>query len=105
MARDGDHLLDSADTTVWRARSGRFQGAVQRTPPLETAQLGSRAGVPHPQTTQTHHNTPISSLSNKRAMALSKHPCITWFQTQLILATCQTPYHSHLLDHRRTGQL
>ena len=31
--------------------------------------------------------------------------CITWFQTQLILATCQIRYHSHLWDHRRTGQL
>ena len=31
--------------------------------------------------------------------------CITWFQTQLILTTCQIRYHSHLWDHRRTGQL
>ena len=25
--------------------------------------------------------------------------CITWFQTQLILTTCQIRYHSHLWDH------
>ena len=31
--------------------------------------------------------------------------CITWFQTQLILAKCQIRYHSHLWDHRSTGQL
>ena len=31
--------------------------------------------------------------------------CITWFQTQLILTTCQIRYHSHLWDHRSTGQL
>ena len=31
--------------------------------------------------------------------------CITWFQTQLILTMCQTRYHSHLWDHRSTGQL
>ena len=31
--------------------------------------------------------------------------CITWFQTQLISTTCQIPYHSHLRDHRSTGQL
>ena len=30
--------------------------------------------------------------------------CITWFQTQLILTTCQIRYHSHLWDHRSTGQ-
>ena len=31
--------------------------------------------------------------------------CITWFQTQLVLTTCQIHYHSHLWDHRSTGQL
>ena len=31
--------------------------------------------------------------------------CITRFQTQLILTTCQIRYHSHLWDHRSTGQL
>ena len=30
--------------------------------------------------------------------------CITWFQTQLILTTCQIRYHSHLWDHRSTAQ-
>ena len=30
--------------------------------------------------------------------------CITWFQTQLILTTCQIHYHSrHLWGHRSTG--
>jgi hypothetical protein len=29
----------------------------------------------------------------------------TWSQTQLILTTCQIRYHSHLWDHRSTGQL
>ena len=36
---------------------------------------------------------------------LAVSPCITWFQTQLILITCQMRYHSHLWDHRSTGQL
>ena len=31
--------------------------------------------------------------------------CITWFQTQLILTTCQIRYLRLLWDHRRTGQL
>ena len=31
--------------------------------------------------------------------------CITWFQTRLILTTCQIRYHSHLWGHRSTGQL
>ena len=31
--------------------------------------------------------------------------CITWSQTQLIFTTCQIRYHSHLWDHRSTGQL
>ena len=31
--------------------------------------------------------------------------CITWFQTQLILTTCQIRYHSHFWDHCRSGQL
>ena len=30
---------------------------------------------------------------------------ITWSQTQLILIACQIRYHSHLWDHRSTGQL
>ena len=31
--------------------------------------------------------------------------CITRFQTQLILTTCQIRYHNQLWDHRSTGQL
>ena len=31
--------------------------------------------------------------------------CITWFQTHVILTTFQIRYHSHLWDHRSTGQL
>ena len=31
--------------------------------------------------------------------------CITRFQTQPILMTCQIRYHSHVWDHRSTGQL
>ena len=31
--------------------------------------------------------------------------CITRFQTQRILTACQIRYHSHLWDHRSTGQL
>ena len=30
---------------------------------------------------------------------------IYYFQTQLILTTCQIRYHSHLWDHRSTGRL
>ena len=38
-------------------------------------------------------------------MGMAVSPCISWFQTQLILTACQMCYHSHLWDHRRSGQL
>ena len=38
-------------------------------------------------------------------MGMAVSHCTTWFQTQLILTTCQNRYHSHLRDHGSTGQL
>ena len=40
-----------------------------------------------------------------KPMGVAVSHCITWFQTQLILTTRQIRYHSHLCDHRSTGQL
>ena len=42
----------------------------------------------------------LGSPSGSTGVAVSR-----WFQNQLILTTCQIRYHSHLWDHRRTGQL
>ena len=40
-----------------------------------------------------------------KPMGVAVSHCITWFQTQLIVTACQIRYHSHLWDHRSTGQL
>ena len=40
-----------------------------------------------------------------KPMGVAVSHCITWFQTELILTTYQIHYHSHLWDHRSTGQL
>ena len=45
----------------------------------------------------------IHNGSENTGVAVSH--CITWFQTQLILPTCQIRYYRHLWDHRGTGQL
>ena len=44
-------------------------------------------------------------MHNGKPTGMAVSHCITWFQTQLILTTCQIRYHSHLWDHRSTGQL
>ena len=48
-------------------------------------------------------NVLTPTLGKPTGVAVSH--CITWFQTQLILTTRQIRYHSHLWDHRSTGQL
>ena len=40
-----------------------------------------------------------------KPMGVAVSHCRTWFQPQLIPTTCQICYHSHLWDHRSTGQL
>ena len=54
--------------------------------------------------TSTHYCTHQAQITWHNLTYIVSH-CITWFQTQLILTTCQTRYHSHLWDHCSTGQL
>ena len=45
----------------------------------------------------------LMHMGKRTGVAVSHR--ISWFQTQLIPTACQIRYHSHLWDHRSTGQL
>ena len=48
---------------------------------------------------------PLCLVHTGRPTGVAVSHCIARFQTQLIRTTCQIRYHSHLWDHRSTGQL
>ena len=64
-------------------------------------------------TQQTWHGThavffslqSLCLMHTGKPTGLAVSHCMTWFQTQLILSRCLIRYHSHLWDHRSTGQL
>ena len=54
--------------------------------------------VNRPQKERTAQMLPLG-----KPMGVAVSRCITWYQNQQILTTCQIRYHSHLWDHRRSG--
>ena len=47
----------------------------------------------------------VRHVYNWRPAGVAVSNCIIWYQSGLIAITCQIRYHSHLWDHRSTGQL